>query len=105
MNNIVFLLCCGAFVFVGSFVWDSIIDRTVRHKPSDWLGYFYLAVISVILGFAFKYLDEIRSHPYRSTIIALIAVGFTGWLTVRLWRKAACWDKDFEGRSRNRDRH
>lgn len=96
------LLYVGAFAFVGCYVWDSIIDRTIGKKPSDWLGYSYLATMAMVVGYGFKYLDEIRSHPYLSSIIGLVALVAIGWLTVLLWRKAAKWDKDFHDKRHTR---
>jgi hypothetical protein len=99
------LLCIGAFVFFGSYIWDSIVDRTFRREPSDWLGYAYLTAIVMVLGYGFKYFDEIRSHPYRSSVIAFVIVVLVGWATVILWRKAAKWDKHFHRqRTQSHDR-
>ena len=92
------LLYLGAFVFFGSFIWDSIFDRTFRRAPSDWLGYSYLTVMAMVLGYGSKYLDEIRAHPYRSSIIAVIGLVPIAWFTVMLWRKAAKWDEAFHNR-------
>lgn len=89
----------GAFVFFGCFIWDSIVDGTFRRKPSDWLGYSYLTGIVMVLGYASKYLDEIRSHPYSSATVALIAVALVGWSAIILWRKASKWDGNSRSRS------
>jgi hypothetical protein len=86
--------------FLGCFIWDSIIDGTARKKPSDWLGYSYLASLATVVGYAFKYLDEIRAHPYLSSIIGAFALAVIGWLTVLLWRKAEKWDQSVERKRR-----
>ena len=99
------MLYIGAFAFFGCFIWDSIVDGTFRRKPSDWLGYSYLTTMAVVLSYGFKYLDEIRSHPYRSSVIALVIIVPVGWLTVIMWRKAARWDKDFHNRQRGTPQH
>ena len=96
--DLLVLLYVGAFAFWGCFLWDSIVDRTLRKKPSDWLGYSYLATMAMAVGYGFKYLDEIRSHPYLSSIVALFVLGGIGWLTVKLWRKAEKWDRTFENK-------
>jgi len=99
------LLYMGAFVFFGFFMWDSIVDRTFRKKPSDWLGYSYWATMAMVLGYCFRYLDEIGSHPYRSLIIGLFVLAVVCWLTVVVLRKAAKWDKQFDAKKHNRSQH
>lgn len=92
------LLYAGAFVFLGSLILGVIFDGTLRRKPSDWVGYSYLATLVMGLGYGSKYLDETRSHPYLAAMIGVVAVAIVAWLTIILWRKAAKWDKNFENR-------
>jgi len=87
--NLAVILFIGAFGFFGSFLWDSIMDGTFRRDPTDWLGYSYLALIVMLLGYGSKYLDEVRAHPYRSATIALSVVIVLAWSAVVLWRKVA----------------
>ena len=87
------------------FLWSSLIDRTFRHEPSEWLGFIYLGFLASVLIWSAKYLDEIRAHPYRSLVIAIIAVAAIGWSAIIVWRKAAKWDKDFHNRIVTRPHH
>jgi hypothetical protein len=93
------LLFGGVFVFVGAFMWDSVVDGTLRRAPSDWLGYGYLSVIVMLLGYGSKYLDEFRVHPYRASFIVVVAALSLGWSAVIMWRAAARWDKKFNSKS------
>lgn len=95
MESYLLLLFGGVFVFLGCFVWDSIANGTLRHEPSDWLGYSFLSVIVMLLGHGAKYLDDARLHPYRSSMIAAVSVLLLGTCAVFLWRKAAKWDENF----------
>ena len=95
MEGFFLLLFCGAFAFIGSFVWGSIVDGTIRREPSDWLGYTYLSALVMLIGYGSKYLDEFRFRPYRASLVTVVAVLLLGWSAVFLWRKAAKWDENF----------
>src|SRR5882762_1227541 len=87
------LLSLAAYVFIGCYIWSSIIDRSFRRKPSQWLGFSYLSGLTMLLGYGGKYLDSLITHPYRSAAILLVGAMLFGLSAVYLFARAKQWDK------------
>jgi hypothetical protein len=85
----------GIFGALTCFLWSSIVDGTLKHEPSEWLAWGYLAVFATLLVFAAPYLGQIQTHPYRTVAAFLTFMSLMVWLAVILWRKAPKWDNDY----------
>jgi hypothetical protein len=90
----------GLIAVLACFLWDSLVDGSVTHEPSAWLGYAYLGMLVTVALFASPHLDQIQTHPYRSGLIIFSFLVLMVWSAVIMFRKAKQWDEDFYRRRR-----
>src|SRR5690242_6569706 len=105
MSDFAVIAALVIFVILAWFLWGSMVDGTFRREPSDWLGCAYVVGLVALLGYASKYLDEVRAHPYRSSLVVLVAVLLIAWSAIIMWRIAAKWDTKFYESQHRKHRH
>jgi hypothetical protein len=89
-----------AVAILVAFLWDSLIEGTIRHRRSEFVGLTYLFVLGVVLAEGSIYLDDVRIHPLLSAAVASVFLLLYFASAVFVWKKLKLDEKPTRGARR-----